>query len=114
MQTLPKCAYCGVNFKLSETGWFARATDLRENARRNDHLPWAVPFRIEELDAMKLRELLGRRDEEIGQLRVKIGAMESTLGWKMLWTFRELRNAVLPLPLYLKVRGLFFRDKQKT
>jgi radical SAM protein with 4Fe4S-binding SPASM domain len=31
MQTISKCNHCGINFKLSEHGWFVKASDLRSD-----------------------------------------------------------------------------------
>lgn len=112
LQTFPKCAHCGVNFKLSETGWFARATDLRQGTPRSNLLPGVVPLYPEELDAVRLGELLKEKEDEIARLRSRIDTMESTLGWRALWRLRAVRNAVLPMPLYLKIRNALIKDSR--
>jgi radical SAM superfamily enzyme YgiQ (UPF0313 family) len=53
--------------------------------------------------------------QQIGELTHTLQAMESTIGWKLLTLFRKLRNKVIPLSYYLRIKKAFSHlVKRKT
>lgn len=107
MQAIPKCSYCGVNFKLSERGWTIMARDLRSGSGL------VVPVDNPDYEVIKLTNKILQHEETIALLKGQIDAVYSSIGWKMLGRLRSMRNAVISEAVYLRLRKCLLRDKQK-
>lgn len=99
--SIARCKECGINFKLSESGWFVESLDLNEERLRKKE---EVKNLKDQLEESKSR--LQESGSRIEQLENEIAEMKKSLVWQLLMRYQGsfVESA---LPRYTRRRILY-------